>query len=534
MASPQLPVELSLSIERCAAALGDLTRLKDEVSRLKASGDGLAHFASALFELEMARQGDPESRSNLSHLAEVLLVFWRDGSGDELSRMHPAVQSLWLSVAPMLVQFEMRRLETSLATCWKHRNDPRQLAIDIQDLEPSGHKRVEFARCVYHLELARKGVESSRVEFAKRAGLLAEAYQDTSFANDLIGHDPGLMQLWADLKPYLDEFFEALEEQAARAQEGTKKVRIPSVPVIAPARAEVKTDPQMLAPVALGDDPQIPSFRTLVNTSKPLASPPVRPQKAPPPPPPQQPPAPGNATPPGGWIPDAEIVFEEEVAAPPPAPVDLTPPGSWKPPPIQAASASDDLEIVEADFEVPPPPPAVTPAHGVAAAIAYAEDIDVEFEPDEATLNFWDYTFASLQQAPVDGQKPRMLATESRTDRKRLTTWLEGMGNHLAVPEARAFAALVRLVLAGETKEKSLFGQANPRRKEALEAAFSMLAPTPEAAGKAAVWFDLDGTETRDSLFRGLDLLYPFLAFCCRHSLDPLVPTTVAKYLEQA
>ena len=71
-----------------------------------------------------------------------------------------------------------------------------------------------------------------------------------------------------------------------------------------------------------------------------------------------------------------------------------------------------------------------------------------------------------------------MLATESRTDRKRLTTWLDGMGNHLAVPEARAFAALVRLVLAGETKEKSLFGQANPRRKEALEKFFASVEET--------------------------------------------------------
>jgi len=107
------------------------------------------------------------------------------------------------------------------------------------------------------------------------------------------------------------------------------------------------------------------------------------------------------------------------------------------------------------------------------------------------------------------------------------------MGNHLAVPEARAFAALVRLVLAGETKEKSLFGQSNPRRKEALTAAFSLLAPTPEAAGKAAVWFELDGAETRESLSRGLELLYPFLAFCSRHALDPLEAATVSQYLEQ-
>lgn len=519
MAAPQLPVELSLSIERCAAALGDLSRLKEEVNALKLSGDGLAHFASALFELELARQGDAESRAHLSHLAEVLLVFWRDGSGDELSRLHPAMQSLWLSVAPMMVQFELRHFDRALVTCWKHRDEPRLLARAIEELEPSGNRRVEFARCLYHLELARQGIESSRAEFAKRAGLLAEAYQDPSFAKDLVAHDAGLTHLWGELRPYLDEFFESLEEQAARRQEGTKKVRIPSFPsipaVTAPApppRADTK--PEFAAPApqppALGDGPDIPSFRSLLKNGKPLS-------------------ANNDVTPPGGWVPDADVMIEEEVPlpAPPPPPVNLTPPGSWFPP------KEPEMEIIEAEMEAPPPPPAMTPAKGVAAAIAYAEDIEVEFEPDENALAFWDYTFAALQQAPVDGQKPRMLATESRTDRKRLTTWLEGMGNHLAVPEARAFAALVRLVLAGETKEKSLFGQANPRRKEALQAAFSLLGPTPEAAGKAAVWFELDGEETRDSLSRGLELLYPFLAFCSRHSLDPLEPNTVNQYLEQ-
>lgn len=519
MAAQQLPVELSHSIERCAAALGDVTRLKTEVGVLKATGDGLAHFVAALFELELARQGDPESRGHLSQLAEVLLVFWRDGSGDDISRRHPSLQSLWLSVAPMLVQFEMRRFDTALVTCWKLRDDTRALQRAIHDLEPVGNKRVEFARCVYHLELVRKGVEASRTEFAKRAGLLAEAYQDPSFADELVGHDAGLVHLWAELRPYLDEFFEGLEEQAARKQEGTRKVlmaSVPPVPSIPPVVPDPKTNPGF-AQVALGDTPEIPSFRSLVKNGKPLAE--------------KTPPAPDNATPPGGWVPDLEVVMEaEEVSAPPPPPpLNLTPPGSWFPPKDAAA----DVDIVEADFEAPPPPPAITPAHGISAAIAYAEDIDVEFDPDETTLAFWDYTFAALQQAPVDGQKPRMLATESRTDRKRLTTWLDGMGNHLAVPEARAFAALVRLVLAGETKEKSLFGQANPRRKEALEAAFSLLAPTPEAAGKAAVWFELDGSETRDSLGRGLELLYPFLAFCSRHALDPLAPTAIAKYLEQ-
>lgn len=534
MAALQLPVELSLSIDRCAAALGDVPRLKDEVWALKASGDGLAHFAAALFELELAREGDAESRAHLSHLASVLLVFWRDGSGEELSGLHPSLQRLWLSVAPMLVQFELRQFEASLAACWKQRHDPERLARAVEELRPPGNRRVEFARCVYHLELVRQGVETSRAEFAGRAGLLAEAYQDPSFANELVGHDAGLIHLWAELRPYLDEFFEALEEQAARNQEGTKKVRSPSVPSMpavtaspvvpaVPAVAPLPSTAEKKEPeVALGDGHEVPSFRSLVNKKSPAPSSQPSPAAAL---------TPSDATPPGSWVPEAEVILEvEEEPGPPPPPLNLTPPRAWFPP--QGFSA--DVEIVEADFEAPPDPPlAITPVHGSSAAVAFTEDIEVEFEPDEATLAFWDYTFASLQQAPVDGQKRRMLAAQSRTDRKRLTTWLDGLTNHLAVPEARAFAALVRLMLAGETKEKSLFGQVNPRRKEALSSAFALLNSNPEAAGKAAVWFELDGPETREALDRGLDLLYPFLAFCARHELDPSMPTTVAKYLEQ-
>jgi hypothetical protein len=514
VAPPQLPAPLRQSIERCAEALGDMPRLKHEVSALKSTGDGLAHFAAALFELELAREGDPESRAAISHLAEVLLVFWRDGSGDELSRMHPSLQSLWLSVAPMLVQFELRQFDQALVRCWKSRDDLQKLAEAITWLEPSGNKRVEFARCVYHLELARKGVDASRSEFARRAGLLSEAYQDPAIANDLIGHDAGLLHLWGELKPYLDEFFEAMEEQAARAQESTKKVPVPQAPV---SRAEVKTDPALQQQPPLGSTREVPSFRTLTQQPKPAAPPPP----------------PANLTPPGSWVPDADVVIEEAAPPPPPPPpLDLTPPGAWKPP----KTPTGEIELLEVDvLEVaPPPPPPVTPAHGLAAAVAIAEaeEVEFDFEPSEATLAFWDYTFASLQLAPADGLRARMLATESRADRKRLTTWLEGLGAHLAVPEARAFASLVRLVLASETKEKSLFGQSNPRRKEALTAAFALLSPHPEAAGHAAVWFEMDGWETQQALQRGLELLTPFLAFCARQSLDPLRPETVEKYLE--
>ncbi|MFO0600498.1 MAG: hypothetical protein U0228_34645 [Myxococcaceae bacterium] len=545
MAAPQLPDLLHQSIERCAGALGDAPRLKQEVAKLKATGEGVAHFASALFELELAREGDPECRQQLSHLAEVLLVFWRDGSGDALARLHPAMQSLWLSVAPMLVQFESRQFDSQLTRCWKHRNEPNLLRVHVQSLQPDGNKRVEFARCIYHLELARHGVDGSRAEFARRAGLLAEAYQDGDVANALIGHDAGLLHLWGELKPYLDEFFEGLEEQAARAQDSTRKVQMPVIP---PEATEQHP--------ALGTTREVPSFRTLTRGTKsptrPSAPPPPavpsmipRMTPAPPPapraakaapPPPPPPPPPSNMTPPGGWVPDADVVIEEVVeAAPPPPPPDLTPPGQWRPPStpsgeVELVEAIDAVEIVDA----PPPPPPVTPAKGLTAAIAAAEELEVEFEPDDATLGFWEYTFAALQMAPGEGQRARMLASESRADRKRLTTWLEGLTPHLAVPEARAFGALVRLMLAAETKEKSLFGQANPRRKEALEAAFSMLTPHPTAAGHAAVWFELDGQETRTALERGLELLIPFLAFCSRHTLDPTRPESIAQYLATA
>lgn len=550
MAAPQLPDVLTQSIERCAGALGDTTRLKSEVQKLKATGEGVAHFASALFELELAREGDADSRKHLSHLAEVLLVFWRDGSGDALARLHPAMQSLWLSVAPMLVQFESRQFDQALTKCWKHRAEPNLLLVHIDALQPAGNKRVEFARCIYHLELARQGVDSSRVEFAKRAGLLAEAYQDGDVANDLIAHDAGLLHLWSELKPYLDEFFEGLEEAAARAQDSTKKVKMP----VAPDTAKTELHPP------LGAERDVPSFRTLVNTGKPLSSPALPavkavPPRASPPPPappaPRAPPAPSNLTPPGGWVADDADVIIEEMApvsasavasvppppkiAPPPPPVDLTPPGAWRPTPSGEVELVDAIEVDVA--APPPPPPPVTPAHGLARALASHpddEELEVEFEPDDSTLAFWEYTFAALQGAPGEGQqRARMLASESRTDRKRLTTWLDGLNPHLNVPEARAFGALVRLMLAAETKEKSLFGQANPRRKEALEQAFALLSPTPDAAGHAAVWFELDGQETQAALDRGLELLTGFLAFCARHSLDPLRSETVQKYLAE-
>lgn len=377
-------------------------------------------FAAALFELELARRGDVDSRANLAVHAGVLLTFWRDGSGDELANRSPPLERLWLSLAPMLVQFERKRLELALAMCWKVRDDTEALREAIETLEPQGQRHVEFARCLYYLELTRRGDEPSREAFSQRVRLLSDAYRDVALANDLIGPDAGLRILWGELQPYLDDFFESLEP-AASPQEPTRKVKNP----------------------LLGE----------------------KPPKPPPPP-------------------------DEELS----------------------------IELVE----VPDAPPPVLDAELL---------VDDDAGPDAATQAFWGYAFASLRAVGTDATRTRMLASETKEDRARLGTFLDGLKAHLAVPEARAFGALTRLMLVAEMKEKTLFGQTNPRRTEALQAALSLLSADGAAAARAAVWFAADGPVTDAALGRGLELLVPFLAFCARHSLDPVSPETVQRYV---
>lgn len=675
------------SIERCAAALGDRVRLKQELTGLRDAADARAHFARALFQLELAKSGDPEARSNIPAVADALLVFWRDGSGDALAQLHPALGPLWVGAASLLISFEIKRFEKALHDCWLERSDAVRLKVAMDGLQPDDNQRVEFARCLYHLELARLGIDASRAQFAQRVGLLMEAYRDQALARELVGDDQGLAHLWTEVKPYLEEFFDAQEEQEAAKQEPTRRVNIADItprdgrtdttpqhrlepapgteerPAIgaeststaptgqmASASSEEpppSTTPPAIAPVVARP---VPSFRALVHNNPEFVAPTstapqhTKPALAAPPPP--------AAAPPGGLV-NASTLFDAELLSaslaprPPKAPAPLleehsaptppggsaahlgetfaptppggsaqplgesftptppggsaqalgdafaptppggsaallgdafapTPPGGLaqarasevevplgdfssptppggnamplRPPPlgehVQVTPPGGEVEILEADEapppppRPPPPPPAITPVDGVEAALSIEEDISAEVElddaPDEATLAFWDYTFASLQLPPVEGQKPRMFTTESRSDKKRLATYVDGLTPHHGVPEAKVLGTIVRLLLAAETKEKSLFGQSNPRRQEALGEAFSLLAGgSPEAAGKVAVWFELDGAETEAGLHRALDLLLPFLGFCARHGLDPTAPEAAKRYLEK-
>jgi hypothetical protein len=189
------------------------------------------------------------------------------------------------------------------------------------------------------------------------------------------------------------------------------------------------------------------------------------------------------------------------------------------PPPAPQASApsrpvSDlDFDLIEVD-EAPP------------IRRSYNLDIAVEEDdPDATSIAFWKHSISALSLLP-DPNTPRvvrrLLNADSRAERKQLTTYLEGLGPWLGVEDARAFSALIKLMLAGQLKEKSLFGQANTRRSEAFAEAFSLLTPNPRAAGHAAVWFVMDGPDTLGALQRGLEVMMHFLAFCARQNKDPL------------
>ena len=162
-------------VDRCAAALEDLALLADAVAQLREHPEPTAQFAAALFDLERARRGDLEARAQLSQVAEELLVFWRERSGDGLADAHPALGPLWTQASALLISFEVKGFKRALDACWEARGDAARLQAAIVGLAPAGNRRVEFAACLYHLELARLLVDSSRGEFARRASLVHPA-----------------------------------------------------------------------------------------------------------------------------------------------------------------------------------------------------------------------------------------------------------------------------------------------------------------------------------------------------------------------
>jgi hypothetical protein len=528
---PTVPVlqrsdEIHDAISRCASAEANADHLRSELHELRRSPDPRAVLGALLFGLALARLGDAGERVHLGELADGLLTFWRADDTEQLVASHPALEEHWRRATELLQGFEQHRFGQALRECWVARQDPAALATAIEALRPEGSRRVEFARCLYHLELARLAVDSSRAQFARRAGLLAEAYQDAQVVQELVGGDEGLAYLWQELVPYLDEFFETLEEAAearrraadadADAQvavEGAPPVEAPEVAATPRAAlVEVKTDPA--GPVPLGVQRDVPSFRTLIaqraqareagegpedeGAAQALGAAPT-PRPAPPPP--------GRDT----LDEDGEVILVGEELS-------------------EALASSQEYDLVEGVEEVPQAPP--PPPTGVGTVTPVPEEPPPEVRPDEATNAFWVHTFSSLELLPGEtGRSARMLACERRAERKRLSEFVDSLAPHLQVPEARAMACLLSLMLAGQTKERNLFGQPNPRRADALAAALPYLSTDPRAAAHAAVWFELDGPQTTAALAKGLGLLTEYLAFCLREGHDPVDHAAVEAYL---
>lgn len=461
--------EVDSHVVRCADAIKEPERLTVEIDALRALDNPRAEFAAALFDLELARRGDARAQADLPHTADTLLTIWREKQLGPLLGQNPTLRVLWDEASALLAQFEASLFAQALARCYRSRTDAAALAPQMESLQPKGNRRVEFALCLYHLELARLGIRESRAEFAARVELIREAYLSKDVAAQLVGEDAGLSALWKDLVPYLDEFFDSAEE--ADVEEESPAVTPPPPPppldftprpFVAP---EGITQPLPSVPRA-----PPPSFSDLMpSVAADMALDKV----------------------------DVDVVGVEELMPagahlpPPPPPPSLPPPAPKR--------TDESFDIVEGEF--------------------------VGFGPSPECLAFWRHTEAELLLLPpldMPRSSVRVLMAEERQDRKRLQGYLDQIGDqYKTVPESAAFQCLLRLYLAGHLKDKSLFGAPNEKKKTAVKSALEYLTAEPEAAGHGAVWFELDGPETSKRLWEGLTPVFDYLAFCARQQLDP-------------
>ena len=527
-------------IARCADLRKDLGAQKLQLGLLRSLPDSRAAFAVALFELERARHGDPDARAALSEVAASLLESWHDGRAEEYARSHPVLVGLWSDAAALLARFEAQRFRLALDACWEARADVAELERRVQALGGGEARRAEFARCLYHLELARLGVQGSRAEFARRAALAHEAYLDPDVARELVGDDPGLQHLWQDLVPYLDEFFESLEEARAKSGEaaGTptadeleetlsseELVELPPQPSLPETRVTAPHAPGVpydvhsavtlrpgtrLEDLVAGDPSQSATLPPDASpaTARRLRPPDARPGAVRPPPPPPPDPQVPDTLPPSTARASVGLRPPHDTLPPAPPP----PPNDTLPPDVLVELAPDPTSESSVDLEV-------------------VED----FEPGPATQAFWRYTEVCLALLPpVDAPRlsARVLAAEDRKDRKKLTAWLDDVKTRFQeVPESRALQCLMRLYLAAHLKERSLFGARNEKREEGFAQALALLDRDPAAAGRAAVWFELDGPRTAEKLAEALEVAWDYLQFCHRNRLDPLAPTSPRLFL---
>jgi len=226
-------MDVERQILLCIQSLS-LPKLMPALDKLRQHPSERAQLAVALLELEHARRGFAESKARIPEIADLLLRTWRQGKPTALLQGDPTLLKLWDEAVVLLKLFEAKRLSKQLNDCWDAREDAPRLKAAVAALSPPGHRRVEFAICLYSLQLLRLGVKEAQSEFHSRVLLLKEAFFSPSLASQLQGSNIGLAQLWQTIQPILTRYF---SQAASKSQE-----------VFAPFAAVAKTPPPLTTP----------------------------------------------------------------------------------------------------------------------------------------------------------------------------------------------------------------------------------------------------------------------------------------------
>ncbi|MCL2179453.1 MAG: hypothetical protein FWC28_00275 [Proteobacteria bacterium] len=209
-------MDVERQILLCIQSLSLPKRLAPALDELRQHPSERAQLVVALLELEHARRGSMESKAKIPQIAELLLRAWRNGKPAALLKEDPTLLKLWDEAVVLLKLFEAKRLSKQLNDCWDAREDAPRLKAAVTALSPPGHRRVEFAICLYSLQLVRLGIQEAECEFHRRVLLLKEAFFSPALASQLQGSNIGLSQLWQEVQPILTHYF---SHAASKSQE---------------------------------------------------------------------------------------------------------------------------------------------------------------------------------------------------------------------------------------------------------------------------------------------------------------------------
>jgi hypothetical protein len=519
-ASPQADDDLDVLVTHAFDALPDLARARTILDTVSKFEGRRAEFAACLLTLELARAGEDEARAGLASRVGVLLDAFREPSlALELCGGHKAIEERFRAVAPLLAHFEDAEpepqalpthqpesvdplaaehrddsssegtaegsapveegdplppayeppasvLDALFSECFASRKDQERLSFLIDSLAEYPGPRARFGQCIFYLELARLGVVEAQQEFILRAPSLVDSYKDPTLAARTIGDSAALRELWADLLPHLDEFFDTSgPPEGEQAESPLDEFELEVL--------EEEVEPLL----------ETEGLDAAAETG-PLAE--VPPEKTP-------------VSPPR--------------FVPPPA----------APPPFKKAETTErELRRRESGARarprtLPPPPPLRDEA---------ADDLLPATRQYSAFA--LDFLGRAPSARPTTGQGS--FAAAKKRERLRLEEFAKTLITRFAEsPQAHALACLTLLFVASKKKEKTLFGAPNMERLADLRLALTQLGGA-RAAGQAAVFFETDGSETTAGFGKVVDLVHSYLRFCLRHSLDPKSLAAVKRF----